>query len=163
MNVNFFQRDSAINAANNPLYDNFLSGGESWLGLRYSYKGFTATLRADAFHNSNRYNPTQALNGWGLGAWQLSKTFNDLTITAGYIYDQIGSGIMFRAYEDRGLLIDNALVGLHLKYQLTDNIELKGFTGQSKFLFDQYKPVIKGFAAEGNFALGKEGQVYIVP
>lgn len=163
MNVNFFQRDSAINAANNPLYDNFLSGGESWLGLRYSYKGFTATVRADAFHNSNRYNPTQALNGWGLGAWQLSKRFSDLTITAGYIYDQIGSGLMFRSYEDRGLLIDNALVGLHLKYQLTDNIELKGFTGQSKFLFDQYKPVIKGFAAEGNFSIGKEGQVFIVP
>lgn len=160
-NVNFFQRDSAINAANNPLYDNYLSGGEAWLGLRYNNKGFTATLRADAFHNSNLYNPTQALNGFGLGAWSLSKDIDNLSITAGYIYDQIGSGILFRAYEDRGLLIDNALVGLRLKYKLTKNISLKGFTGQHKFLFDRYQPVVKAFNAEGDFSIGKK--VHIQP
>ena len=160
-NVNFFQRDSLIHADKNPLYDNYLSGGEAWLGLRYNYKGFTATLRADAFHNSNLYNPTQALTGFGIGAWSLSKEFNDLTITAGYIYDQIGSGILFRSYEDRGLLIDNALVGLHLRYQVTDNIYVKAFTGQSKFLFDRYKPIIKGLNAEGDFSLGEK--VHVTP
>ncbi len=161
LNANFFQRDSAINAANNPLYDNYLSGGEAWLGLRYNYKGFTATLRADAFHNSNLYNPTQALDGFGIGAWSLSKDINDLSVTVGYIYDQIGSGILFRAYEDRGLLIDNALVGVRLKYKLTDNIMLKGFTGQQKFIFERYQPIIKGFNAEGDFSLGDK--VHIIP
>ena len=159
LNANFFQRDSAINAANNPLYDNYLSGGEAWLGLRYNYKGFTATVRADAFHNSNLYNPTQALNGFGLGAWSLSKEVNDLTLTVGYIYDQIGSGILFRAYEDRGLLIDNALVGVRLKYNLTDNITLKGFTGQHKFVFDRYQPIVKAFNAEGDFSLGEKAHI----
>jgi hypothetical protein len=161
LNTNFFVRDSAINAANNPLYDNYLSGGEAWLGLRYNYKGFTATVRADAFHNSNLYNPTQALTGFGIGAWSLSKEINGLTITAGYIYDQIGSGILFRAYEDRGLLIDNAIVGVHLKYQLTKNIFVKGFSGQQKFLFDRYKPIIKGFNAEGDFSIGDK--VHLIP
>jgi len=52
-NVNFFSRDSSIKANGNPLYDNLLSGGETWLSLRYNNnKGFTATLRADAFQNS---------------------------------------------------------------------------------------------------------------
>lgn len=152
--VNFFDRDTAINAANNPLYDNYLSGGQAWLNLRYYKDGFTATLRTDAFHNSNLFNPLQALNGFGVGAWSLSKEFKDLTVTAGYIYDQIGSGVLFRSYEDRGLLIDNALVGLHLKYQLTDNIYVKAFTGQQKFLFERYRPVIKGANVEGNFTLG---------
>lgn len=161
MNVNFFQRDTNINAANNPLYDNYLSGGEAWLRLRYYNKGFTATIRADAFHNSNRYNPTQALTGYGIGAWTLSKELDKLTITAGYIYDQIGSGILFRSYENRGLLIDNALVGIHLKYALNDQITLKGFTGQSKFIFDRYKPVIKGANIEGNFSIGDKA--FIVP
>ncbi len=161
MNANFFQRDSGINAANNPLYDHYLSGGEAWLGLRYTNKGFTASVRADVFNNSNLYNPTQALNGFGLGAWTLSKEVQGLTITAGYIYDQIGSGILFRSYEDRGLLIDNALVGVHLKYKLTDNITVKGFTGQQKFLFNRYNPILKGFNAEGDFSLGEK--VHIVP
>lgn len=159
LNANFFQRDSAINAANNPLYDNYLSGGEAWLSLRYEYKGFTATVRVDAFHNSNLYNPTSALTGFGLGAWSLSKQVDKLKITGGYIYDQIGSGILFRAYEDRGLLIDNALVGIHLKYQLTDNIFVKAFTGQQKFLFSTYKPIIKGFNAEGDFNLGTKAHI----
>ena len=51
-NVNFYDRDTAINASDNPLYDNYLNGGEAWLTLRYNYKGFTAFLRADAFYNS---------------------------------------------------------------------------------------------------------------
>ncbi len=163
LNANFFQSDTAIGAGNNPLYDNYLSGGEAWLGVRYAYKGFTAYVRADAFHNSNLYNPTSAMTGFGLGAWSLSKEYKGLTVTAGYIYDQIGSGILFRAYEDRGLLIDNALVGLELKYKLTDNISLKGFTGQQKNVanFGRYNPIIKGFTAEGDFSAGSN--VHLVP
>lgn len=161
MNTNFFNRDAEINAANNPLYDNYLSGGEGWLGLRYQNKGFTAMLRADAFHNSNLYNPIQAMNGFGIGAWSLSKEYEGLTLTAGYIYDQIGSGILFRSYEDRGLLIDNALVGLHLKYQFTDNFFVKGFTGQSKNVFERYRPIIKGLNAEGNITVGEK--VFLTP
>lgn len=161
LNANFFQRDSAINAANNELYDDLLSGGEAWMSLRYYNKGFTATLRADAFHNSNLYNPTQALTGFGIGAWSLSKNYEGLDITVGYIYDQIGSGVMFRAYEDRGLLIDNALVGVRLKYQLTKNIYIKGFTGQQKNVFERYPPVIKAFNAEGEFNIGDK--VFLLP
>lgn len=157
MNVNFFQRDSSINAANNPLYDNLLSGGESWLSLRYSYKGFNAFVRADGFHNSNLYLPERSFTNWGVGAWSVSKDWKNFTISAGHIYDQIGSGIMFRAYEDRGLLIDNALVGLHLKYQLSDRFMIKGFTGQYRDVskFSRYEPVVKGINAEGDFQLGE--------
>lgn len=161
MNANFYNRDTAINAANNPLYDNYLSGGEGWLNLRYYKDGFTATLRVDAFHNSNLYNPIQALNGYGLGAWSLSKEFDNLTITAGYIYDQIGNGILFRAYENRGLLIDNALVGLRLKYKISDNLSVKAFTGQEKFVFDTYKPIIKGASIDGSFSIGDK--VFLTP
>ncbi len=153
MTVNFFQRDTSIKASDNQLYDNFLSGGEGWLGLRYSGHGFTANVRFDAFHNSNLLNPTSALTASGIGMFSLSKEIKDLTITAGHIYDQIGSGILFRAYEDRGLLIDNALFGLHLKYRLKNNITVKGFTGQTKYLFERYQPILKGISAEGDLEI----------
>lgn len=165
-NMNFFQKDSAIKAAGNPLYDNYLSGNEAWLNLRYNYKGFTVTARIDEFNNSNLYNPTVAMSGFGIGAWSVSKEINnDLTITGGYIYDQIGSGMLFRSYEDRGLLIDNALVGFELKYKLAENIMLKGFSGQQKSIFipyqanSHYEPVIKGFNAEGDFNVGKRAHL----
>ena len=164
MNLNFFMRDTNIKASGNPLYDNALSGSEGWLSLRYSNtNGFTFFVRADAFNNSNLKYNAQTNTDFGIGAWNATKEFNDLTISIGTIYDQIGSGILFRAYEDRGLLIDNALVGLELKYRLTDKIALKGFTGQQKnnsiinniINNVRYAPVIKGFNAEGDFNFGK--------
>ena len=164
MNMNFFQRDTNIKASGNPLYDNYLSGSNAWLNLRYSINGFTFTARADAFNNSNLKNPTAANSDFGLGAWSITKDMKDLSITVGSIYDQVGSGLMFRSYEDRGLLIDNALVGIELKYKLTDNIQLKGFTGQQKNNFqvanNRYGPIIKGFNAEGDFG---KGEAHFVP
>jgi len=163
MNMNFFQRDTAIKAAGNPLYDNYLSGSEGWLDLRYNVSGYTFTLRADAFNNSNLKNPNSAMTDFGIGAWSISKTYQGLGITVGSIYDAIGSGLLFRSYEDRGLLIDNALVGIELKYKLAKNIQIKGFSGQQKnnnyVDVDQapgrYGPIIKGFNAEGDFSSGK--------
>ncbi|MBS1616733.1 MAG: hypothetical protein JST06_11520 [Bacteroidetes bacterium] len=171
-NYNFYQYDASLvgndtGASNtNPLYKHSLSGGEAWLTNRLSYKGFTAFLRIDAFNNSNLYDPQKAFTSYGIGAWSVNKQIGDLTITGGYIYDQIGSGLLFRAYEDRGLLIDNALEGVHIRYQIAPNITLKAFTGQQKEitadkLNERYQPIIKGFNAEGDFDLGSK--VHIVP
>lgn len=150
LNANFFQRDTAIGASNNPLYDNYLSGGESWMSLRYSNYGFTGFLRVDAFANSNLKNPLDGMSGFGIGAWNISKELQGLTMTVGNIYDQIGSGVLFRTYEDRGLLIDNALVGVQIKYRLRDNIEIKGATGQQKNVFERFQPIIKVLSIESS-------------
>lgn len=157
MGANFYQRDSAI-GADNDLYNKYLSGGEGWMSLRYSNYGFTGFLRLDVFGNSNLKDPSAGTgySGFGIGAWSISKEVKGLTITGGYIYDQIGSGILFRSYEDRGLLIDNALEGLHLKYQLNENITLKAFTGQDKNFFERYQPIIKGFNAESDYQIGEK-------
>ncbi len=154
-NYNFYQGDSAIGAVGE-LYDKYKNGGEAWLTNRYNNKGFTAFLRIDAFHNSMLYQPGSAFTSYGIGAYSLSKELGDLTVTGGYIYDQIGSGLLFRSYEDRGLLIDNALVGAHLRYKPRENITLKAFTGQQKQitfdrLTERYRPIIKAFNAEGDF------------
>jgi Family of unknown function (DUF6029) len=165
MNLNFFQRDTTIKASGNPLYDNYLSGSEGWLGLRYNIKGYTFSVRADAFNNSNLKNPTSASTDFGIGAWSINKEMKDLSITVGSIYDQVGSGILFRSYEDRGLLIDNALVGIELKYKINKHLKVKGFTGQQKnnsaigingaLHTPSYGPVIKGLGVEGDFKAGK--------
>lgn len=89
MSVNFFQRDTNIRDAGNPLYDNLLSGGEGWLGLRYHAKGFSANVRFDGFNNSNLQKPTSALTAASICMFSLTKEIKDLTITAGHVYDQI--------------------------------------------------------------------------
>ena len=165
-NVLFFNEDPSINATGTPQYNDYLSGSESWLSLRYTQKDFSAFVRLDGFYNSNLYNPTLAYNGVGLGAVTLTKTVGDLQFTGGYIYDQIGSGILFRAYEDRGLLIDNALIGLHVRYKPSEHFTIKGFVGNQKNTaqfgkepFARREPVIKGINAEGDYHIGNDIQM----
>lgn len=168
MNMNFYQKDSLIRASDNPLYDNALSGSDAWLSLRYAINGFTFFARADGFANSNLKGLVTTSTDFGIGAWNVTKELDELTISVGSIYDQIGSGILFRTYEDRGLLIDNALMGFELKYKFGKNVNAKGFVGQIKNnnIDNQmvnnvrFAPVVKGINFEGDFDLGK---VHISP
>ncbi len=153
-NANFFLRDSLIGAVNTPQYDRQLYGGEAWLNLAYSNWGFDFILRFDLFNNSNLLNPTGSYTDEGIGRWYISKKINQLGISAGYIYDQIGSGIIFRAFEERPLLIDNALLGLKLTYDLAPDWQIKAFTGRQKQQFDVYNSVIKGLNIEGFLTVG---------
>lgn len=153
-NANFFIRDSLIGAANTPQYDRQLYGADAWLNLTYSNWGFDFILRFDLFNNSNLLNPTSSYTDEGIGRWYIHKKINKLDIAGGYIYDQIGSGIIFRAYEERPLLIDNALFGLRLSYDLAPDWQVKAFTGRQKQQFDTYNTVIKGISTEGFFTLG---------
>ncbi len=155
LNGNFFMRDSLIGAANTPQYDRQLYGGEAWLNLTYSKWGFDFGLRFDMFNNSNLLNPTGSFSGEGIGRWFVQKKIHKLGLYGGYIYDQIGSGIIFRAFEERPLLIDNALFGLRLSYDLHPNWQVKAFTGRQKQQFGIYNAVIRGIGIDG-FIAGKD-------
>ncbi|MCI5083198.1 MAG: DUF6029 family protein [Saprospiraceae bacterium] len=155
-NANFFMRDTLIGAEGTPQYDRQLFGGEAWLNLNYSNWGFDFGLRFDMYNNSFLPNPLDSYTDEGIGRWYIKKDIYDLGITVGYIYDQIGSGIIFRAYEERPLFIDNALFGVRLTYDLNENWRIKGFTGRQKNRFDTYRSVIKGGSIEG-FISGGEG------
>ena len=162
-NANFFIRDSLIGAANTPQYDRQLYGGEAWLNLNYSNWGFDFGLRFDLFNNSNLLNPTGSFTGEGIGRWYIHKKIDKLDITVGYLYDQIGSGIIFRAFEQRPLLIDNALFGARLAYDIAPDWQIKVFTGRQKQQFDIYEPVVKGGSIDGYLAGGEESNWSIAP
>lgn len=155
-NANMFLRDSSINAINTPQYDHQLFGSEAWLNLNYSIDGLTIGTRFDMFYNSNLQNPNASYSDAGIGMWYVSKTLKQLEVSAGYLYDQIGSGIIFRAFETRPLFIDNALYGARLKYNLNDNWDIMGFVGKQKNSFDTYSGNIKGLRLEGFITLGSE-------
>lgn len=146
---NFFIRDTVIEADKTPQYDHQLYGAESWMQLNYSGFGFDIGFRYDLFNNSNLLNRQGSYTDQGFGRWYIRKEIHNLGISAGYLYDQIGSGIVFRAFEDRTLLIDNALKGLRLTYQLGENWNIKAFSGRQKRLFEQWNSVIKGGSIEG--------------
>ena len=151
-NGNFFQEDVKIGATQTPQYDHQLFGADAWLDMKYSNFGFDFGLRFDLFNNSNLLNPQDSYNDQGIGRWFVKKKVNKLGISVGHLYDQIGSGIIFRAYEERPLLIDNALMGVRLTYDIAPDWEIKAFTGRQRNLFDLYASVIKGASIDGFIA-----------
>jgi hypothetical protein len=148
-NGNFFIKDEKIGASGTPQYDYQKFGAESWLNLNYSNWGFDLGLRFDLFNNSNLLNPTGSFTDEGIGRWFIAKKIGKLDLAGGYLYDQIGSGIIFQAYEQRALMIDNALYGIRAAYNFNDNWRIKAFTGRQKRQFDQYGSVIRGLNFEG--------------
>jgi len=158
--ANFFMRDSLIGAANIPQYDRQLFGSQTWLDLGYSIDGFDLGIRFDAFNNSNLLNPNDSYTDEGIGRWHVAKKINNFDIRVGHIYDQIGSGIIYRAFEERPLLIDNPLYGVRLIYDLTENWQIKGFSGRQKVLFSEYRPTVKGATVEGFIDLSSEDSVF---
>lgn len=155
-NVQFYDRDDKI-GANTTQYLREKSSADAWLFLNYKYSGFSFALRYDLFNNSPLLNPQAAYTDQGIGFWQVSKDIDKLNITAGYFYDQFGSGMVFRAYEDRNIGIDYAIRGARVSYNFTDNFKVKAFTGQLKGAltnrFDVYPEVVKGFNAENSWQI----------
>lgn len=149
----FYVKDSAI-GANTTQYEKELSSTDAWLFLNYKVKGFNFSLRYDLFNNTPLFDPFIAYTGSGIGFWQVSKDVDKFNFTVGNFYDQFGTGMVFRAYEDRNIGIDFAILGARVIYTPTENTRIKAFTGQQKFRFDRKTPVIKGINAEHRFELG---------
>ncbi len=153
-NYSVFLKDSLIGATESasPQYGRQISSAETWLFVNYDIKGWHFAARYDLFNNSNLLNPSGAYTGQGLGFWQIKKSIGDLEITAGSFYDQFGSGAAFRAFENRLIGIDYAMEGVRVKYNVTDNLAVKAFTGKQKGAqvnrFETSPQVIKGVNAE---------------
>jgi hypothetical protein len=163
-NTNFFIRDPKIGAFNLPHYDNLKVGTDNWFELKYTNDkfGLETGVRLDFFYNSILRVPTSPYTGVGVGNFFIKKKIKDFTVTAGYLYDQIGSGIIFRTFEERALGIDNPLVGARVEYNVLDKVKLKAFAGAQKLKFSIQKPLILGFNADGNFAT-KDNKVTFQP
>lgn len=157
LNGNFFIRDSLIGAANLPQYDNQLYGADGWLTLNADYKGFQGGLRFDMFQNSQLLNPMGSYTAQGIGRWFIKKDVGKLGVSAGYLYDIIGSGIIFRAYEERPLAIDQALFGLRLTYDVAPDWQVKAFTGRQKKQFELAESAFRGIALDGFVAFDSSG------
>lgn len=164
-NTQFYVRDDRI-GANTIQYLRQKSSSDAWLFLNYKFQGFDVTARYDIFNNSPLLDPQKAYTNGGIGYWSIKKSVGNLTLTAGYFYDQFGTGAAFRAFEDRLIGLDYAVRGIKADYKISETWTIKAFTGQQKgFLdfstgedtrFTVSPQVIKGVYSEKRFQLAKD-------
>lgn len=67
--------------------------------------------------------------GWGVPHLHLTLNLGKVTLTGGDIYEQFGSGLVLRTYQERSLGIDNALRGGRITYSPFGWMRLKAIAG----------------------------------
>ena len=79
---------------------------------------------------------------------------NGVNITLGHFYEQFGSGLILRSWEDRALGINNALFGMNAKLRLTKNLDLTALGGKQRIGmgFDFSESYVLGTNLEFNAA-----------
>jgi len=79
---------------------------------------------------------------------------NGVNITLGHFYEQFGSGLILRSWEDRALGVNNALFGMNAKLRLTKNLDLTTLGGKQRvgMGFDFSESYVLGTNLEFNAA-----------
>ena len=101
----YYQEDTIINAA----LPEHLYGFNGFANVNYQKGDFRAGIRYESYLNTLEGYPT-SFSGTGIGYRYLSWKSDNVGVTIGNFYDQFGSGMIFRAYEERQLGIDNSLM-----------------------------------------------------
>ncbi len=131
-NSSFYIDDSKIKLeqveAENRLRSN------SYLRLDYKYKHFTTGIQLESYEPKALLNYSPNFKGAGLGTYYLNYK-NDsigLDVTAGHFYEQFGSGLVFRTWEDRQLGIANSIAGGRVKYSPVKPVVFTALYGKQR-------------------------------
>ena len=103
-------------------------GSNNYLKLDY-YKGkFSAGAQLEGYFPVLQDYPIE-LTKAKLTNYYASWTDDDFSVTAGTFYDQFGSGLLFRAWEDRTLGMNNAVMGARVTYNYKGIVSVKALWG----------------------------------
>ncbi len=127
----------------------------SYANVNYSYNNFRAGVRFESYLPSIMGYP-ERFSGTGLGYKYVGYYTSKLDFTAGNFYDQFGSGMAFRSYEERALGVDNAMDGINIKFRPTPGAEIKAVYGKMRYSLDNGRLVnsngiVRGIDGEIDF------------
>ncbi|CAN5447748.1 hypothetical protein BH10BAC6_BH10BAC6_05160 [soil metagenome] len=140
-----YKRDSIIGAPNVP--ERLLSN--SFFNLLFQRGKFTAGIRFESYQGpllgiDPRYQTSG--DGTGLGIPYRFATYDDTNfeVTAGNFYEQFGSGMILRTYEERNLGFDNSIDGLRLRFKPVDGVKITGLIGRQRSFWQKSEGIVRG-------------------
>lgn len=139
LDAQFYGKDTAIGAKD--IDEKLRSNG--FLNLNISSGSFRGGLRYENYLNPlDGYGEDYKGNGIAFRFFEF--TGEEFDVTAGNFYEQFGSGLILRSYEDKALGIDNALDGLRVRYRPAKGVELKGLIGKQRKFWDLSDGIVRG-------------------
>lgn len=125
-------------------------GSNNYLKVDYYNSRFSAGLQLEAYTPVNVGFPN-ILEKAALTNYYVGWNDKDFSITAGTFYEQFGSGLLFRSWEDRALGLNNALMGARVAYSYKDIVGVKALWGMPRFGMQFSNTQVKG--ADASFAI----------
>jgi hypothetical protein len=108
----------------------------SYINVFYVNGNFKAGIRGESYLPRIQGYPNR-FDGTGLGMRYVGWGNDFIDITVGHFYEQFGSGMNLRAYEDRNLGYDNAMDGGRLILRPYKGIVIKGVYGRQRYSFEE--------------------------
>lgn len=125
-------------------------GSNNYARLDYAIRQFRAGLQYEAY--------LPVLQGYPAGLKESDLVFKyvtfedfNLSVTAGDFYEQYGSGLVFRAYEERALGFNTSVEGLRGEYIFGKYARIKGMWGRPRKFMEHAESKIRG--ADLSFSL----------
>ncbi|MBA3680184.1 MAG: hypothetical protein H0W73_03205 [Bacteroidetes bacterium] len=145
IDAQYYKQDTLIGAPIVP--EKMLSN--AFGNINYTKGKFSAGVRYEAYNNvmqgfDARYKGQGITNRFVRYQDQL------LDITVGNIYEQFGSGLLFRTYYEPGLLFDNSLDGVRVISTPYKGLTFKGLVGKQRSFFTVGPGIVRGFDGEWN-------------
>jgi hypothetical protein len=149
-NSSFYLDDKKIKLEQIEAENRFRSN--TYLRLDYRFGKFTTGVQVESYEPKALLNYSPNFKGINLGTYYVNYK-NDslrLEVTAGHFYDQFGSGLVFRSWEDRQLGIANSIAGARIKYAPFKTLQLTALYGKQRngLGFEFTKGTVLGLNAE---------------
>lgn len=125
-------------------------GSNNYLKVDYYNKRFSAGVQLEAYAPVAVGFPN-ILEKAALTNYYVSWTDKDFSVTAGTFYEQFGSGLLFRSWEDRALGLNNAVMGARVAYNFRDIVSVKALWGMPRFGMKFSDTQVRG--ADASFAI----------
>lgn len=117
--------------------------------INYTNGNFSAGFRYEAYLNA-LLGFLPGYTGTGISYRYAQYKQDQFDITVGSFYEQFGSGLIFRTYEERLLGYDNALDGIRFKFNPAKGVYLKAVYGQQRLFFGKSPGIVRGVDGEIN-------------
>ncbi|MEG2666724.1 MAG: DUF6029 family protein, partial [Bacteroidales bacterium] len=142
IDAQIYQKDSAIGAENVP--EKIRSN--SFAYLQYTNGKFSVGARFEAYQKA-MLGYDARYDGLGVPYYYARFSGDIIDITAGSFYEQFGSGILLRAYQDWNLGLDNSLTGVRAIVTPVKGVTIKGLIGTQRY-FWKHEGMVRGVDAE---------------
>jgi hypothetical protein len=121
-------------------------GINTYANFNYTYGKFSAGVRYEIYQPP-MVGYDDRFKGSGIPYKYLTYRADELEFTVGNFYEQFGSGMVLRAYEEKMLGLDNALEGVQVKYNPYQGVFVKGLVARQRNYWDT-EGLIRGIDGE---------------